>query len=96
MAEALVGGCLAARVERPHDDGVADLEAVHARPELGHCSRHLVPDHLRCADTVVHCAVRDVQVGPADPAVRDLEPHLAVGGGARLRRHEARSGRAPS
>ena len=85
MAEALVGRCLASRVEWPHDDGVADLEAVHARPELGHCSRHLVPDHLRCADTVIHSAVRDVQVRPADPAVRDLEPHLAVDRGAGLR-----------
>src|SRR4030095_1351734 len=80
VAEPLVGGSFAAGVEWPHDDGVAYLEPLDAYPELGHPAGHLVPDDLRDRDPVIHGAVRDVQIGPADPAVRDLEPDLAVGG----------------
>ena len=38
---------------------------------------HLVPDHLRRAHPRIHGPVRDVQVGAADAAVRDLQPHLS-------------------
>ena len=80
MAESSVGDCLAPGVERPHDDPVADLELVHARPKLGHRSRHLVSDHLWRVHTVIHVAVRDVQVGAANPAVGDVQASLTRAG----------------
>ncbi len=77
MARALVRGRLATRVERSNHDGVADGEAVDARAELGDRARHLVSDHLRYAHAVIHVAVGDVDVGAADTAEGDVEPHLA-------------------
>ena len=77
VAHALVGGRLAARVERPHDDVLADREAVDARAELGNRPRHLVPDDLRHPHAVVHVAVRDVEIRAADAAEPDVEPDLA-------------------
>ena len=80
VAEPSVGDCLALGVERPHDHAVADPELVHAGPELGHRSRHLVPDHLWRVHTVVHMTVRNVQVGAADPAIGDVQASLARAG----------------
>ena len=80
MARALVRGRLATRVERSHDDGVADGEAIDARTDLGDRARHLVADHLRHAHAVIHVAVGDVDIGAADTAEGDVDPHLARAG----------------
>ena len=77
MAQAAIRRRLAARVERPHDHLVAGMEAFDSLADLGDRPRHLVPDHLRRANPRVHRPVRDVQVGAADAAVRDLQPHLS-------------------
>ena len=77
VAQAAIGGRLAARVERPHDHLVAGLETLDSVTDLGDRPRHLVPDHLRWPHPRVHRAVRDVQIGAADAAVGDLEPHLS-------------------
>ena len=77
MADALVGGRLATRVERPHDDVVADRIAVDARADLRDRARHLVPDDLRHPHPVVHMALCDVQIRAADAAEGDVEPNLA-------------------
>ena len=50
-------------------------------PDLGDRARHLVADHLRGMHAGVHRTVGDVEVGPADAAVGDVEPHFV---GARL------------
>ena len=58
--------------------GSPGLEPLDPGADLGDGARHLVPDHLRWAHASVHRAVRDVKIGAAHAAVRDLEPHLAV------------------
>ena len=50
------------------------------RADLGDGARHLVADHLRSTDAPVHVPVGDVEVGAADAAVGDVEPHLARAG----------------
>ena len=69
VADALVGRCLAAGVERAYDDRVTDRVLVHARAELGNGAGHLVPDHLWRTYAVIHVTVRDMNVGAADAAV---------------------------
>jgi hypothetical protein len=81
VTESAVGRRLAARVEGAHDDRVPDAEPRDVRADLGHRARHLVADHLRGVHARVHRPVRDVQVGPAHAAVRDVEAHLARAGG---------------
>ena len=95
VADTLVRRRLAAAVERPDDDLVADREAVDAGAELRDRPGHLVPDHLRRLHAVVHRAVGDVDVGAADPAVGDVEPDLALIGRARLRTRRPRTARRP-
>jgi len=80
VAEALVGRRLGAGVERANDDGVTDLVAVDARAELCDRARHLVTDHLRYANSVVHVTAGYVDVGTADAAECNVEPHLARSG----------------
>ena len=80
VAEALVGGRLGAGVERANDDGVTDVVAVDARAELCDRARHLVTDHLRYANPVVHVTAGDVDVGATDAAERNVEPDLARSG----------------
>ena len=77
VAEALVGGRLGPGVERANDDGVTDVVAVDARAELCDGAGHLVTDHLRCANPVVHVTVGDVDVGATDAAEGNVEPNLA-------------------
>ena len=81
VAEPAIGGRLAARVERAHDNRVAGAKAGDSLADLGDRPRHLVADHLRGMHAGVHRPVRDVQVGPAHAAVGDVEAHLV---GARL------------
>src|SRR5262249_29688093 len=76
MAEAAIRRCFVAGVQGPDNDPVADLDTFDVPAELGHSARHLVSDHLRHADAVIHAAVADVQVGTADPAVRHVETDL--------------------
>jgi hypothetical protein len=89
---ALVGGRLAARVERPDDYRLADLEPGDAWSELGHRAGHLVPDDLWRLHTVIHRPVGDVQVGAADATVGDVEAHLPV---RRRARFTSRSAKRP-
>jgi hypothetical protein len=76
VAETPVRRCLAARVEWTDDDPIAHAYPLDARPDLRNRPGHLVPDHLRNANTVIHAAVGDVQVGAADPAERNIEADL--------------------
>jgi hypothetical protein len=80
VAVPLVGRRLGAGIERPHDDQVAHSESLDSRADLGDDAGHLVTDDLRRADALVHRAVRDVEVGAAHAAVRDVDPHLTVAG----------------
>ena len=80
VTEALVGGRLGSGVERANDDGVTDGVAVNARAELCDGARHLVTDHLRYANPVVHVTAGDVDVRATDTAEGNVEPDLARSG----------------
>ena len=82
VAVSPVGRRLGARIERPDDDRVAGTEPLDPRADLGDRPRHLVANDLRRPHPSVHRAMSDVQVGAADAAIRDVEPHLP--GGRRL------------
>ncbi len=77
VAHALIGRCFAAGIERAYDHRVTNCVLVHARAELGNGAGHLVPDHLWRMYPVIHVTVRNMNVGAADAAVHDVEPHFA-------------------
>ena len=82
MAQAAIRRRFRARIERPHNHLVSELEALDSGAELGNGPRHLVPDHLWRAHPTVHGPVRDVQIRAANTTVGDLQPHLAGSRGA--------------
>ena len=94
MAEPLVGGRLAARVQRPDDDGIPDREPIHAGSDLRHVPGHLVSDHLGHLHALVHRSVSDMQIGSADAAVGDVQADFTWAG--RHRRRSTESERAPA
>ena len=85
MAETTISRRLLARVERPHDDVVPRTERGDAVSDFGDRPRHLVADHHRHRHSCIHLAARDVQVGTAQSAVRDLEPDLSWTGPSQSR-----------
>jgi hypothetical protein len=54
----------------------AGRKTFHLGPDRGYDARHLVPQHLREMNAMIHCAMEDVQVSPADAAIRDTDLHL--------------------
>ena len=77
MAEALVGGGLASRIQGTHDDAVADADSVYARADLRDRPRHLMANDLGHAHPVIHAAVCNVDVRAADAAVGNVDAHFA-------------------
>src|SRR5262249_32399428 len=71
------GGAAPARVERADRDAVAGRPSGDAVAGDRNRSRHLVADHLRERDAVVHFPVKDMQVRAADAAVRYLDLYLS-------------------
>ncbi len=76
LADVLVAGLArragAAPPQWHHGDGIAHRPAFDTAPDGCDATGHLVADHGRRAHPLVHGAVEDVQVGPADPRVRDI------------------------
>jgi hypothetical protein len=77
-------GARFAPVERHDRDRVADRPALDVAADGGDPPRHLVADDRRDVDATIHRTVLDVQVGPTDPDVRDVDPDLVRTGFDRL------------
>ncbi len=60
-----------------HRYPVAHLPVGYAHTNFGDFGRHLVADHLRNTDPLIHIAVVDVDIRTAYSAVRYLQAHLA-------------------
>ena len=71
----------AARDEH-HDDMIADLEIVHARPELLHDAGRFVTQHHRRRPRPV--SIDDGKIGVAQAGRADLHHHFAVAGIVKL------------
>jgi hypothetical protein len=76
VAESSIRRGLTARVERAHDDVIADAQPADTVADLGNRAGHLVADDLRRIDAGVHRAVGNVEIGSADAAICDVEPHF--------------------
>ncbi len=73
------GRALVARVERHDGDAVTRCETFDTGADSGDSAGHLVAEHLRHVDAVVHVAVVDVKIGAANAAMRNLNLDLTRG-----------------
>ena len=61
------GGAITAGVQRTRGNAIAGPVAIHGRSDRRDSAGHLVPHHVRQMETIRHGAVKQVEVGPADP-----------------------------
>jgi hypothetical protein len=75
---------MTAGIERPDYDPVTGLPSRDSGADLSDQAGHLVPYDLRDVNALIHVALVDVEVRPADAAVCNKQSHLARAGAADL------------
>src|ERR1022692_3536637 len=67
---------IAAGVQGANRHAISGRPCCYAVTDGHDCAGHLMSNHLRSPNPVIHSSVEDMQVSPADPAMRNLDLDL--------------------